>query len=623
MVKSVAAMRIKARLTFWFAALLVATVAILVPVMLDGVSETVARAEERELHGYFEAVEATARLRTNTALALADLVAALPDVKTDVAAGDRGRLLARFTQAFAILKQEAGVEQFQFHRPPATSLLRLHQPDLFGDDLASFRQMVVEANRSGHTARGLEFGVAGLGARAVAPIVEGGRTLGSVEFGLDFGQQFADQFKARFGADVAVHLPQGGGFRTVAATTGRLLAGDEVKTAALNGKTTILRGRRDGRPVAALIGAMDNYSGTAAAVVEISIDASDYQAQYARAQTRALVIGAIVLVFGLAVAWLVARTISRPLIAMTEAMHRLADGDVNVVVPAAGRRDEIGEMAKAMFVFKRNRAEVERQRAERDQFSRLGIVGEMASNIAHELNQPLASILNYGHGMMRMLDDPDPDPALLRIGASAVASQAERAAAIIQKIRSFVRRRPHHRTPLPINDLIAESVSLFDRQASFQSVAFDEQLAETDPIVLADRTELQQVVLNLLQNAVDAMPGGGTIRLSTSLTEGGVEVAVSDTGPGMPPEVQDRLFHPFFYHQAGRPRAWPVDLPHHHREPWRPPLGVPKSSRGRHHAIYAPNDVLRGPLRPEDFLSLEESAIGGFRERRPIGPGDR
>lgn len=543
-------MRIKARLAFSFAVLLFCTVAVLVPVMLDGVSETVARAEERELRGHLEAVRAMARLRTNTAMALAELVATLPEAQAGVAAGDRSDLLAHFMPAFLKLKEDAGVEQFQFHLPPATSLLRLHQPDLFGDDLASFRQMVVEVNRSGKALQGLEFGVAGLGARAVAPIVLGTRAVGSVEFGMDFGQNFANQFKARFGADIAVALPRDGGFRTVAATSAAAAVDDETKKAALTGVTIIRRETLNGRPVASLVAALDDYSGIPAAVVEISIDAGDYQAQYARARMRALTVGGIVLLVGLAIAWFIARTISQPLIRMTEAMHRLADGDADVAVPSAGRRDEIGEMAQAMFVFKQNRAEIERQRAERDQFSRLGALGEMASNIAHELNQPLASILNYGQGMVRMLDGPSPDPALLKTGAVAVAQQAERAAAIIHKIRSFVRRRPQHRARLEINGLVRDSLALFDRSGVSRRISFHERLSAGNLFVSADRVELQQVLLNLLQNAVDAMPEGGAISLETAIEDKMVVLSVCDSGPGVPADAQAQLFHPFFTTKA-------------------------------------------------------------------------
>lgn len=539
-------MLLKVRLTAYLVSLLTATVVVLVSVMLNGMTETVSRAEERELRGYLGAVEAMAGLRTQTALALADMVAAMPSVQSAVAEGNRSGLLSLFSAPFARLQEDSGVQQFQFHMAPAISFLRLHQPDLFGDDLSSFRQMVVEVNRRGTAIQGLENGVAGLGARAIVPIVSSGKGGGSVEFGMDFGQEFAWQFKARFAADMAIHLPQGSEFRTVAATSSALLTDPEWRRQAFAGQTVLRHFTAEGRSIATLLAPIKDYSGKPVAVVEISMDAGEYTAQYAQVRWRAFGIGIVVLAAGVAIAWFISRAISRPLMAMTEAMHRLAEGDLGIDVPAADRTDEIGRMARAMFVFRQNRVEIDRQKAERDQFARLGILGEMASNIAHELNQPLASILNYGRGMVRMLDGEASDPVMLRTGAAAVAEQAERAAAIIQRIRGFVRRHPPHRVRVTVNTLAREALSLFETSTTRSKVQVTLSLSPYLPAVLADRVEIQQVMLNLLQNALDATPDGGFILLTTDVADGLVIVSVCDSGSGLAPGVEERMFDPFF-----------------------------------------------------------------------------
>lgn len=204
---------------------------------------------------------------------------------------------------------------------------------------------------------------------------------------------------------------------------------------------------------------------------------------------------------------------------------------------------EIAERAKAQ-------EEAARHRAERDQFSRLGILGEMASNIAHELNQPLGAIVNYARGMSRLLEGGRADPALLADAAQAVAAQAERAAGIIQRIRGFVRRRQPRRERLDINEVVAETLALFETMAGRRGIAVHVHLAEDPPLVSMDRVEIQQVLLNILQNAVDASRGvdeaGDGITVRTSAAEGGVKVAVRDCGPGLTPEAAARLFEPFF-----------------------------------------------------------------------------
>ena len=189
-------------------------------------------------------------------------------------------------------------------------------------------------------------------------------------------------------------------------------------------------------------------------------------------------------------------------------------------------------------------------REERDQFSRLGILGEMASNIAHELNQPLAAITNYAEGITRVIDAGRIDPAFIRNGARGIAGQAERAGVIIRRIRGFVRRREVKLEALNVNDVVRETLGLFEGQALLRGVPLSVQLAEDLPRIGADQIEIEQVLLNLLQNALDVMEASPHkargITITTSRRDDRVEVAVRDHGTGLTPEVQAQLFDPFF-----------------------------------------------------------------------------
>ena len=189
-------------------------------------------------------------------------------------------------------------------------------------------------------------------------------------------------------------------------------------------------------------------------------------------------------------------------------------------------------------------------REERDQFSRLGILGEMASNIAHELNQPLAAITNYAEGMTRLIDAGRTDPVLLRDGACGVAGQAERARIIIRRIRSFVRRREANRESLDINDVVRETLLMFEGPATRNGVPLHVHFATNLPRFVGDRIEIEQVLLNLLQNGLDAMAEGHQralgIDVATSLRGDMIEVAVRDYGTGLNPDVETHLFETFF-----------------------------------------------------------------------------
>jgi two-component system, LuxR family, sensor histidine kinase TtrS len=189
-------------------------------------------------------------------------------------------------------------------------------------------------------------------------------------------------------------------------------------------------------------------------------------------------------------------------------------------------------------------------REERDQFSRLGILGEMASNIAHELNQPLAAITNYAEGMTRLIDAGRTDPLMLRDGARGIAGQAERAGVILRRIRSFVRRREVRRERLDINEVVREALFLFQGPARRSGVPFHVDLAAGLPLLFADRIEIEQVLLNLMQNALDAMVDheGRALGIAVSTARSGdvIEIEVRDHGSGLTPEVEQHLFDTFF-----------------------------------------------------------------------------
>ena len=348
---------IRERLIASFAALLGVVVLALVPAQLHELSATIERAEARQLNSLHDAFEAALATNAGTGAAMAWLVAGIPEVETAFAAGDRGRLAQLFVPGFESLKRKAGIDQVQCHTAPATSFLRVHMPAKFGDDLSAFRATVVEANRGHQPVVGLEKGVAGLGMRAVVPVDHDGRAIGTVELGLSFGAPFVEAFKKQFGVDLALQVKDGEGFKVVASTAKVSLLGPADWARALSGEAVVRRGELAGQPVAVMAAAVADYSGKPAAVVEIVMDSSDYAAQYASARNTALAIVLVVLVVALGAAWLLARAISAPLVGITGVMRAVAGGDLAVAVPSTGRGDEVGEMARAIEVFKRNAEE--------------------------------------------------------------------------------------------------------------------------------------------------------------------------------------------------------------------------------------------------------------------------
>ncbi len=227
------------------------------------------------------------------------------------------------------------------------------------------------------------------------------------------------------------------------------------------------------------------------------------------------------------------------------------------LVDSSGR--QTGWMSAAVDLSEQRRIEdLSRQQQERLQATaRLATVGEMASLLSHELNQPLAAIASYASGSLNLLEDgtaADPgDREMLRQAMGRIAEQADRAGRTIKSVHDFVRRREQAREAVLAALLVDAVLPLVRLQARKSGTRIEVEMPTPVPRVLADRTMVEQVLLNLTRNGIQAMEGEET-PLSQRLLRIGVrwvnadwvEFAVADAGPGIAAEVAQRLFTPFF-----------------------------------------------------------------------------
>jgi two-component system sensor kinase FixL len=180
--------------------------------------------------------------------------------------------------------------------------------------------------------------------------------------------------------------------------------------------------------------------------------------------------------------------------------------------------------------------------------SRLTAMGEMASTLAHELNQPLSAIANYMRGSRRLLENSsDENSAMLRDAMDKAAEQAVRAGQIIRRLRDFVARGESERRVESVRKLIEEASALALVGAKDQGVRVRFQFDPAVDLVLADKVQIQQVLLNLIRNAIEAMEASDKRELviAAIATDDSVTISVADTGPGIAPEMTSQLFQPF------------------------------------------------------------------------------
>jgi len=273
------------------------------------------------------------------------------------------------------------------------------------------------------------------------------------------------------------------------------------------------------------------------------------------------------------VAAVASRLVSRPITKLLRGIDDVAKGDLSHVI-LSEHDDEIGAIAtrfnEMTFSLRESRGETQRQNEAKlaleqrlGQTEKLATIGQLAAEIAHEVGTPLNVIAGRARSIQKKAKDPD----AVEKNALIVAEQTARITRIIQRLLDFTRRKvgTTGKAEVNVNELSLTTMELLAGQFSAAKIKTRLERAEGLPRVAGDADRLQQVLINLLLNAVQAMPDGGAIAVETSevkrtrpgLEEGGSEqkfitFAVKDTGIGVPEDIRDKIFDPFYTTKEGQ-----------------------------------------------------------------------
>jgi len=247
-----------------------------------------------------------------------------------------------------------------------------------------------------------------------------------------------------------------------------------------------------------------------------------------------------------------------------EAEYRVTDGEGathwvmargHVEHDAQGKPLRLRGVSVDVTARKQAEAELRRLQGELAHVSRVSTMGQLASSLAHELNQPLGAILRNAEAAELFLQEGNPDLEEIRAILADIRQDDQRAGAVIDRMRAMLKRRESQAAPLDLNALVSEVAALVRLDAEARKTQLALAPATPVPPVWADRVQLQQVVLNLLLNAMEAMSGCPPperhVSVSVCGVAAGVEVAVSDAGPGISAEHLQRVFDPFFTTKPG------------------------------------------------------------------------
>jgi methyl-accepting chemotaxis protein len=340
------------RLMLGFVCVLMLAIASITPLLLSKVNDAITEVSDTHLAELFDTMRLQLDEQARLAEVLSVMVADMPNVQQAFAEADRQQLTELLDKPFEHLKKQYGVVQFQFHTPPATSFLRLHDLSKYGDDLSKIRKTVVEANQQEKSISGLEVGVSGLGMRSVAPVRFDGRHVGTLEFGLSFGQAFFDAFKQKHQVDIAMYLFQSSSFKAFASTLPQNLLDEHQLKVALDGQIVKMRLDQDGKKLAVIARQVSDYSGTPIGVVVIACDESHYVAMFNSARNTVLLIALGVLGIGILLSLSITSTIVKPIESTAASLMEIAkgEGDLRVRLPAEGN-NELARLSNAFNLF--------------------------------------------------------------------------------------------------------------------------------------------------------------------------------------------------------------------------------------------------------------------------------
>jgi len=279
----------------------------------------------------------------------------------------------------------------------------------------------------------------------------------------------------------------------------------------------------------------------------------------AGASAAAGVLG-VLLAAGILAAHRLARRISAPLRQLEEAMHRVAEGDFSAAAPGPTHDAEIASLA-ASFTQMRDRLKdtmislelaVENLHDKQEQLvevEKLASLGRVAAGVAHEINNPLA-VINEKAGLLQdFLEVSGEFKNRERFGAllAGITDSVKRCRTITHRLLGFARRAEITVEPIDLNAEVRRVREYLEGDVAAKEVRVELDLAEGLPIAHTDRIEFEQVLVNIIKNAIDAVPAGGRIGVTThAKNQRWLQVVIADDGPGIPPEQIKRLFEPFF-----------------------------------------------------------------------------
>ena len=294
--------------------------------------------------------------------------------------------------------------------------------------------------------------------------------------------------------------------------------------------------------------------------IRLGISLTGMHKEIARTRWQIAGFGVLGLLLGSAGVTFLARHMTRPIQALTQGVSAVARGDLSQRIEVTSR-DELGRLSVAFNDMTAQLVRVRELEERLRRADRLAALGTMAAGIAHDIRNPLTSILIFSQLMSLHHDDPDVRAKFDRV----VPRELERVQTVIEDMMELARSSALHLEPTSLNEVLTQVVELYEGQATAQGIKISREFAPDLPFCMADRKRLHRCFSNIISNGIQAMAGGGDLAIETDLVSGSrfsespedasaagipsgsaLRVVISDTGQGIPPERLSRIFDPFY-----------------------------------------------------------------------------
>jgi two-component system NtrC family sensor kinase len=299
-------------------------------------------------------------------------------------------------------------------------------------------------------------------------------------------------------------------------------------------------------------------------VFDIGMSLADVDKEIKSAQNQMIIFAIIAfLVISIAISISIKRYVTRPVRELVKATKKIAEGDLNYSIPLK-TEGEIGQLASSFNQMtsdlkkmdetllewgKTLEQKVEQRTKELRntqnqllQSVKMASLGKLAAGVAHEINSPLTGILTYSSLLHEAKKDGDPDKEDLEV----IINETNRCKMIVKGLLEFARQTKPQKVLSDINEVTHKSINLISHQASIQNVKIEKEIKPDLPKIMIDAVQIQQVFINLLLNAIDAMPQGETLTVSSGIDGEMIAIRFTDAGIGIPEENLQKIFDPFF-----------------------------------------------------------------------------